>query len=778
MKKIFYAVVVVLGLGFVISFLLPHKGAPVYEGTLIGQSFKKPVEVQYDQQGIPHIKASDEVEAYRALGFVMAQDRLLQMDLIRRLSTGRLSEILGKKGLETDLLFRTLSLTRNYRLQKEKDPHIQGLMEAFVAGANDYIALSRTPYEYLLLGTSPEPFKVEDAHAVLGYMAYSFAMGLKADLFYERMAKKLEDEEVQKLMAYPKKNKKRVSFQETLWFKGHQFAQDSVGLFTGSNAWALNKERSQGGPILASDPHVRFSSPGLWYEAHIEFPGFEFYGHFVPGVPFAAMAHTKDHGWGVTISYIDDMDFVYETLSEGNQVKSLEGALPITSTTEIIKVKGGEDIEHQINWSPRGVFIEDVLKRALKGKENFIPLRKDQRLALVWGHHDPTNRPEKTLYYGLMANNSKEFEKAMSYAGAPGLNVVYVNKKEDHIARYLVGTVWKREGVESRRLSHGEFLPGNVEDTWKRIPFEQRAHQINPESGIVVSANQIPEKVVASEFPGYFHTEDRYKTIHHLLSAQKKWDLLDMKLVQTAPTNWMREQRHIHMVKWTRDHFQEQLSSWEKKALDWFRKWNRLSYHEMGEPLVYYKTLHNFRRKAFESLSDDEFLHYCSLNDYSFALNNKFNEPGMSLILATSMRETLKDLKEKYGDDFTKWQWGEEHLITFPHPLGKASPLLAKVFNHGPFPIDGGFHEVNHMREVGCENGLMVEAGPSTRRLVDFSQPEESWGILPMGNSGHRKSPFLFNQWPLFKENQYRAQIMRDLKKSEVYGTLVIEPKK
>ncbi len=781
MKKIFYGFVFIILVLFVVVLTLPHKGKPVYRGKIAAKSFQESVEITYDNYGIPHIKAPNEIEAYRALGFVMAQDRLLQMDLIRRLSTGQLAEILGQKALETDVLFRTLSLTKNFRQrnQESRDPHIDRLMAAFVSGANAYIDLGLSPFEYLLLGTNPKAFKVEDAHAVLGYMAYSFAMGLKADLFTERMANKLKPNEVNQLRAYPQKAKEKVSFQDTTWFKGHHFGEELVGLFTGSNAWALNQKRSKGGVILASDPHVRFSSPGLWYEAHLSFPGFEFYGHFVPGVPFAAMGHTKNHGWGVTISYVDDMDFIYEKVSKDNKsVVTKEGYSPIKKSQEKILVKDDKDYLLDVGWSPRGVFVDGILKKALNDKENFIPLKEKQKLAMHWGHHDLDSRPEKTLYYGLMAKSVDEFEQAMSYAGAPGLNVVYANQEENHIARYLVGTVWKREGIDSRRISHGEYLPENPNLTWKKVAFKDRAHQINPDSGVVVSANQVPENVIPSQFPGYFHPSDRYKTIHHLLSAQEKWNLDDMKLVQTAPTNWIREQRHIHMVKWTRDHFQDQLSPWEKKVLNWFREWNRLSYHEMGQPLVYFKVLHHFRKKAFKEMEELEYLHFCSLNDFSFALNRKFNQEGSSLLVAQSVRDALKELKANYGDDFKKWQWGSEHLITFPHPLGKASPVLASIFNHGPYPIDGGFHEINHMREVGCEYGMKVEAGPSTRRLVDFKNPKESWGILPMGNSGHRKSPFLFDQWALFKENQYRPQLMRELRKEERYGTLIIEAQK
>ncbi len=750
-------------------FALPQKGVPQYSGKADLVDLKAPVKVSYDKVGIPHIKAESEQDAYRALGYVMAQDRLLQMDLIRRVATGRLAELVGEKALKSDKLFRTLALTRNYQLQKEQgllDPAIESSLLAFIGGVNDFIKRGQFPFEYLLLGSDPAPFTVEDSYSILGYMAYSFAMGLKADLFYESL------EQGEDLKAYPAK--KRMSFEETLFFKGHQFAQDSIGLFTGSNAWVLSKERTKKGeaPLLASDPHVRFSSPGLWYEAHVKWPHGEFYGHFVPLLPFAAMVHNKTHGWGVTISYIDDMDFSYERLQEG-KVISLDGKSPLETLESEIKIKGEEPLKWQVQFGPRGPLIDHVLTNALK-KESFLNFKEGERLSMKWGHYNPQNSGMKTLYYAQRAKSVKEFEKAMTYAGSPGLNIIYAHKEANHIARYIVGTQYERVGVRSREVNKGWLLSKDSSKHWRDVPFEQRPHLRNPAKGVIVSANQKPEDT-ADQFAGYFHPMDRYHTIHHLLEGQEKWDSEEMKVVQTANTNvfFFSHRDRIGEVI-----LKEELSEYEREVALWFMKWNGLSEAQSGEALLYYKFIEFFRRAAFAELSESQFQHYCGLNDFSFAVFRRLYEERYREFISLSFKKAVAQLRKSYGEGFKGWQLGREHTLTFPHPLGKASALLAKILDHGPYPIDGGFHQINHMREVGCKSGLKVEAGPSTRRIVDFENPRESLGILPMGNSGHRGSPFLFNQWPLFKEGKYRAQLMRELKESELHSELVIHPKK
>ncbi len=133
-------------------------------------------------------------------------------------------------------------------------------------------------------------------------------------------------------------------------------------------------------------------------------------------------------------------------------------------------------------------------------------------------------------------------------------------------------------------------------------------------------------------------------------------------------------------------------------------KWNGLSEAQSGEALLYYKFIEFFRRAAFAELSESQFQHYCGLNDFSFAVFRRLYEERYREFISLSFKKAVAQLRKSYGEDFKGWQLGREHTLTFPHPLGKASALLAKMLDHGPYPIDGGFHQINHMREVGCRS--------------------------------------------------------------------------
>ncbi|HCA23929.1 MAG TPA: penicillin acylase family protein, partial [Pseudomonas sp.] len=293
-----------------------HTAEAKRSGKLKLEGLTAPVSVYYDAWGVPHIDAQSEHDAYLALGYVHAQDRLFQMDLLRRIGGGRLSELFGAESFATDRFFRTLGISRYARqyaerLEQQADsPQVQ-LIHAYQDGINQYIDQGGRPLEYRLLMTKPDYFSTQDIANTMGYMAYSFAEAFKTDALVDTIRGTLSERHYRDLVPswpdqLPPVRSSGQPYIELLTPMLEQISQVEqtlpVGQFLGSNAWVVNAGRSaSGAPLLANDPHIGFAAPAVWYEAHIRTPDSEVYGHFLAGIPFPLLGQTRHHAWGLTM---------------------------------------------------------------------------------------------------------------------------------------------------------------------------------------------------------------------------------------------------------------------------------------------------------------------------------------------------------------------------------------------------------------------------------------------------------------------------------------------
>ncbi|MEN9374773.1 MAG: hypothetical protein RIR79_2325, partial [Pseudomonadota bacterium] len=306
---------------------------PQREGEIRLPQLSALVTIAYDERGVPHIQAQNEIDAYRALGYVHAQDRLFQMEMARRLARGELSEILGDKLLATDKLFRTLGINeRAIAMAAQLDsqqPATQALL-AYLDGVNHYQATHPAPLEFGILGIPQRPFTSQDTFAVTGYLAYSFGMAFRTDPLFSTIRDKLGAEYLEIFdsrsneVAHPLSllSQKSTSTSDIPSISNisnisnissipHFFdiadiadIANMVGLpmMEGSNAWVVSGQRSASGkPLLAGDPHIAFSTPAIWYEAHISTPDYQLYGHYQPLNPMALLGHNSEFGWSLTM---------------------------------------------------------------------------------------------------------------------------------------------------------------------------------------------------------------------------------------------------------------------------------------------------------------------------------------------------------------------------------------------------------------------------------------------------------------------------------------------
>lgn len=728
-----------------------------------------------DSFGVPHIKANSKEEMYHTLGFVMASDRLFQMDIHRRVASGRLSEIFGARALEADKLFRTFRFKAAMKklLGKSRDRLNKDMLrylDAFYKGVNHYIDTRPLPIEFKLLGYRPDHFDMLDGISFIGYMGYSFATSFRNDLLFQELQDKLSEKMLDDLKIFPEKvsragvpvvlNKKEIEIWNNIIKTTESTLSRFGGNLHGSNSWVVSGKRTKSGyPILANDPHIATSHPGTWYEAHIESGSYKMYGHFLPILPFPVLGHNEHYGWAMTMSKIDEINLYNEQVDREKGLVKFKGEwVALEKESEVIKVKGGPDYNLEILITPHGPLINSIMDA---GK-----IKND--LSLRWVYFDDDNYSIEALYKLGTASSMDEFKSAIALGSAPGLNISYADAK-GNIGWWVYGKIpLMPKGVMSDRFLDGS---SGKEEYLGYLPFEKNPHSVNPDIGYIVSANYIPAGF-DNKWQGLWEPSDRFDTITQMLNVKEKWDLSDFQIMQTRAVDATFMDIMSVLTK-EMDERAGELTGIYLEAYNRLKRWNYQSDMSSTEATMFHLWNRTNVRLIVDELSSDSLEKYCDLTTYWFfykrvlndmgdvwwdQVNTSVVEHGGDIIIA-GWKETIDTLKSKFGGDINTWYWGRLHTLEYEHPLGSVSPLN-KIFNIGPLPASGGFNQINNMRASGCGNELKITSLPSTRRLIDFAYPELSMGILPAGQSGHVLSPNYQDQVRMYLDGEYRYQLL------------------
>lgn len=751
---------------------------PKSQGEFTMPGLTAEVSVYRDRWGIPHIFAQNESDLFKAYGYTVASDRLFQMEMLRRVSSGRLSELLGNDPelIKADTMLRKLRLKKSAEeyLKNNQEKFPSGLMtsvNSFIAGIDYYVEKHGLPIELKLLGLKKwESFTLAEIMGVAGYMGLSFAEGLFADPLKTVLLDEFPPEMVNELylregadqnQAVSKKTTVNI---ESEWYRNLNEAVSAidkyVGLYNGSNSWILSGKRSKSGlPILANDPHIAFSSPSVWYEAHLSTPEFEIYGHFVPIAPFPALGHNKDHAWGVTMAETDDQDFYMEQIDLTQKAVMFNNKWePLKIEQEVIKVKGGQDINLDILITPHGP-VMDGTDFTIKGKA----------LALKWAYHHPENHTIMAIYKMMKAKNYEEFKSALALGVTPALNVSWVDK-EGNIAWHIMAKIpILPKGVRTDQVLEGS---SGKHEYLRYATFEENPHVLNPESGVIATANYYPEwnpgKLVLQ---GYWQPSERFERINQMLSSQELWSAEEIKQVQfDAQVLQYESMKPILLSQNIK--FRDEI---DRKAFAILSDWNGQARIQSRGASVFYMWFHYISKEILiDELGEERFNTFSKVADLLHFMKYAIAHPESKWwddrrtvnmvetreqILEKAFFKAVDRLKQKLGSNTNFWQWGKLHTITFNHPFGRRKPL-DKIFNIGPHRAQGGFSLVDNMSTPRFDDNFNVTLGPSTRRIIDMAEPERSFGVLPTGNSGLFNSPHYDDQVKLFLSGQYRYQLL------------------
>ncbi|MGY2440785.1 penicillin acylase family protein [Pseudomonas sp. SDO52101_S400] len=773
---------------------------PMRQGQVELRNLQGSVTVRYDERGVPHIRAENETDLYRALGYVHAQDRLFQMEAMRRLARGELAEVLGPKLLDTDKLFRSLRIRERaatYVASLDKQSPAWKALQAYLDGINQYQDSHASPMEFDVLGIPKRPFTAEDSISVAGYMAYSFAAAFRTEplLTYVRDQLGADYLNVFDLDWQPKGvlAKGRAGSAPALaaddWKDLNALARlseqalidNGLPQFEGSNAWVIAGSRSKGGKaLLAGDPHIRFSVPSVWYEAQLSAPGFELYGHHQALVPFAFLGHNLDFGWSLTMFQNDDLDLIAEKVNPDNpnQVWYHGQWTDMVSTEQQIAVKGQAPVTITLRQSPHGPIVNDALGTAA-GKTP---------IAMWWAFLETPNPILEGFYQLNRADTLAKARAAAAKVQAPGLNIVYANAKGD-IAWWASALLPKRPaGVKPEFILDGS---GNQADKDGYFPFSANPQEENPARGYIVSANFQPVSPTGMEIPGYYNLADRGQQLNRQLADKTvKWDNEANQKLQLGTATGYGPRLLAPLLPVLREvvsdpaqlKLVEQLAQWQGDyPLDSVSAtvFNQFLY-DLADAAMRDELGNDMLETLLSTRVLDAALPRLAANADSPWWDNR-NTPGKETradTVRTAWQASMTHLKQTLGDDASGWQWGKAHTLTHGHPLGQQKPL-DRIFNVGPFAAPGSHEVPNNLSAKIGPAPWPVTYGPSTRRLVDFADPAHSLTINPVGQSGVPFDSHYDDQAEAYVDGMYvQAHFSEEEVTANTRSTLKLLPKR
>jgi penicillin amidase len=760
---------------------------PQLDGTLAVAGLSAPVTVIRDAQGLPTIQATTFEDLFFAQGYVTAQDRLWQMDIMRRFAAGELAEILGPGLVKHDREQRILGLRAvARRAAAALSPRDRSHFAAYTRGVNAFLEThrGRLPVEFRILKYSPQPWTVEDSFVMGAHMAQELNHGsYETALEREKILSKLGPELTADLYVNsswhdrpPQDEARHVPAQELKEedseenddaeelspvakaggpSDGHRESARRVGaalpappeaeLAPGSNNWVISGAHTVGGqPLLSNDMHLGHQMPNLWYEAHLKCGEFDLVGVTLPGVPYVIVGHSQRIAWGFTNVGPTVEDVYLEVFNERGQYQTPEGWREPEHRGEIIHVKGQPDVSVDVVVTRHGPIITELVAG------------ETRKLALRWTLYDALNTP---FFEVDSAQNWDQFRRALSVWVAPSQNVVYADA-DGHIGYHATGQIPVRAAGDGSLPVNGA---DNAHEWTGYVPFDKLPSVFDPPTGIVATANG---RITPNGSPNLLSNEWgspwRTERIYRVLESGKKFSPADMLALQTDIYSAF-DRFCAEKFAYALDHA-PQVSQRARQAGDLMRDWDGRMAAESAAATVETRARQELVRlllepklgaAAEEPRSDSEVLSWKEYHSFMSSVwleNVLVKQPKRWLpagyasyeaLLAAAVESAVRG--PKAPRDLASWKWGDFSPIEIRHPVLGNLPLLGRWTAPGLRPQSGGSYTV---KQVG--RGF----GPSERLTVDFSNLDQSTLNLVTGQAGNFLSPHYMDQWAAWYEGR------------------------
>ncbi|MCW2839653.1 MAG: penicillin acylase family protein [Aeromicrobium sp.] len=770
--------------GAVFSFVTIRRSFPDTTGEVQISALGADVTVKRDGKGIPQIYADTPEDLFLAQGYVHAQDRFFEMDYRRHLTAGRLAELFGKDALDTDKYVRTLGWRRVAQRELALlDDETLRLVNAYARGVNAYIdsrSGSELSLEYAVLGLTgpgytPEPWTAVDSLAWIKAMAWDLSGNMSDEVDRVLSTAKLTTDQVEELYPeYPNDHATIVADDGTsgparvapsdaglarVAVERLTSAQDAAealpallgtGDGIGSNSWVVSGDRTATGePILANDPHLAPSMPGVWYQVglHCRTVGdecpYDVAGFSFSGLPGVVVGHTAEVAWGVTTMYADVADLYLEKVT-GDTYEYGGEQVPLETREETFEVADGEPETITVRSTRHGPILSDLddTARDVGAADQDTTGRGDYAVALRWTALDPKPTIKAVFALGRM-QDWDDFRAAAKLFTVPSQNLVYADV-EGNIGYQAPGTIPIRAKGDGRWPAPG-WDPAYE---WTgSVPFDELPSVYNPDEGFVVTANN---KVIGD---GYRHelgadTSAGYRSerLRDLLEGAGDLTVEDMSRIQNDTYN----ANAARLVPRLLDVALE--SSYYRQGQATLERWDLMQDADSPGAAYFNAVWRNLLARTFhDELPKDQWPDggerwYSVLDTILDRPGNHWwddvTTPGVresrDEILAGAMRDARDELTMIQSRSPGEWRWGTMHTLELVNPtLGTSGPsIVESLFNRGPYRIGGGGGIVD-ATSWDAREGYEVTAAPSMRMIVDLDDLDRSRWIQLAGNSGH-----------------------------------------
>lgn len=742
-----------------------RQALPQVEGEVTVPGIEEPTEIVRDRWGVPHIYAANEHDLFFAQGYVMASERLFQLELMRRLATGSLSALFGELTLPLDRFVRTLGWNRTgKKLADAWEPRSWAISEAFIAGVSAWAAtMPAPPPEYRVLDAGPwvpegrEAVYVQAAAGVM--IAWSLSRGWDNDLLRAEVAERLGVEGLRVLFPDLETESGPVQAGKDYAYR-HRLALLEQAMLPpsgqGSNAWVVAGRRSvTGKPLLANDPHLAVQLPSIWYEIHLSAPGIDVAGVTFPFSPGVLIGHNGRIAWGFTSGEGDVQDLYLERLAaDGASAEYMGDWEPLTIHREEIGVRGRQEPEVvEIRETRHGPIIDSYLIGVRSPTVVEGGIRKTY--SVRWAGYDHGVEPASVLRLNI-AGDWEGFRAALADWTCPGQNAVYADV-DGNIGYQLTGAY-------PVRMNHDGVLPvpGWLDEyEWVGwIPFEELPRAFNPEGGFLCTANNKPHDesyphLLGREFLPPFRARRIAQLITH--SERHSRESFARMQIDTVSLSAARVVPALLTV--------EPSNERQKEALSLLAEWDLdLRGDSAASALYQVWSVHSARRILRPLVGEELFTHVYARRQWSHGFLHKtlpvllaypiapwFNGEGVEArdaILREALDGALDELTTRLGDDMQQWRWGALHQARFAGRLS-IIPELAGVFTAGEIEMGGDDQTIlQGLYEPGVPYDVAVL--PSWRQIIDLADLDSSVGTLTLGQSGNPVSPHFKDQLELW----------------------------
>jgi penicillin G amidase len=798
------SILVVLAVGMVaFAYFVAHSALPQLDGRLQVKGLSAAVKVTRDAHGVPAIEAATLEDLFLAQGYVTAQDRLWQMDIMRRFAAGELSEILGENTLNIDREQRILGLRAAAKKGLQTaSPRDRAYFEAYARGVNAFIESrgSSLPIEFRILGYRPKPWQPEDSIVIanqmvkdLNYYAFGDVLArekilaklgpeLTADLYVNRswhdrpptvMREDLNDQQNQSDSDDDDDEDDSgpdTSVTQQRSTASEIWAQHTPEAVNGSNDWVVSGALTvTGKPLLSNDMHLGHNMPNLWYEAHLKSGTLDVAGVTLPGVPYVIVGHNQRIAWGFTNVGPTVADAFVENFNAQGAYQTPQGWQQPEHRAEVIHIKGKPDVTVDVKITRHGPIVTDLLPG------------ETRPVALRWTLYDGLHMP---FFDVDTAQNWEEFRKAFSQLDAPGQNVVYADV-DGNIGYQTTGR------VPIRAAGDGSLPVSGADDAheWTGyIPFDKLPSIYNPPSGVIATANgRIAPDGYRNSISVEWEAPWRTERIYHVLESGRKFAATDMLALENdihSENDLFAAERFVYAV----DHAAKP-SARAKQAADLMRNWDGRMLGSLAAPTIAVGSAQELTRLLLEprlgSAPEDPKAQEATLNwkTYQWQMQTVWLQNVL-------LHQPKRWLPEKYSNydelltaaveaavngpsapkDLASWHWGSVNAVEIDHPVLGKIPLVRRWAAPGVREQSGSGYTVK---------AVTRHHGPSERFTANLADLDQSTLNTVTGQGGNFLSPYYMDQWKAWYEGS-TFTLPFTAKAVEVTGMhrLLLEPAK